>query len=300
MKKLLPFFAIVIFIGCQNFRSRLDESTAEPTAPSAPNSTMDTGKTSAEIPPGPVEVATPPAPKANLKLGIILGAGSARSFAEIGFLKQLQTRRVPVHAIVGLEWGALVAASFAAKGSAHEAEWQLSKMKGLDQGWFSEGSADIRTALNPLQAYLSSYKAESLKIPFGCPSLNLKKSQVFMMARGRLDQLLPFCLAYPPSVNPHERTIAAVREINMAVEYLRSQGANYIVLVNVLGQLDQNEPVNWLELSYDMKRKWPGVHERLDLVMGSKRLGDFKARQEMIESGMEQSTSFVEKLSSKM
>lgn len=278
-------------------RSRTNEpATDTPTTPTpAPGA-----QTPTEIPPAPVEVPTPMAPKANLKLGIILGAGGARTFAQVGFLKQLQMKRVPVHAIVGMEWGALVAASFAAKGSAHEAEWQLSKMKGLDQGWFNEGEADIKSALNPLQSYLSAYKAESLKVPFGCPSLNLKKSQVFMMARGRLDQLLPFCLAYPPSVNPHDRTIAAVREVQMAVDYLRSQGANYIVLVNVLSQLDQSEPVNWLELSYDMKRKWPGVHERLDLSIGSKRLGDFKARQDLIESGMEQSTSFVDKLSSKL
>lgn len=292
MKKLILLVSFSSLLACQ---TRPPQTEPGPQVDSGPRATPE------QPPAAPQETLPPPVPaRAQLKLGVILGPGSARSFAHIGFLKQLQARRVPVHAIVGLEWGALVAASYAVKGSAHEAEWQLSKLKGLDQGWFSQGEDDIRKALNPLQAYLTSVKAEDMKVPFGCPSLNLRKSQVFMMARGRLDQLLPFCLAYPPLAAPFEKTLAAVREVPAAVEYLRSQGANYIILVNVLGPLELSEPVNWLELSYDMKRKWPGVHERLDFVMGSKRLGDFKDRQDLIELGMEQSSGFVDKLVEKL
>lgn len=295
MEKILLGALLVFAMGCQ-IKTRQSDSGTEP--PSVTD--VDTSEGQISYPVDEPEVPMPSPAKRGIKLGIILGAGGARTFAQVGFLKQLQAKRIPVHAIVGMEWGSAVAASFAAKGSAHEAEWQLSKLKGLDQGWFSEGGSDVRKVLEPLQSYYSSYKAESLKVPFGCPSLNLKKSQVFMMARGRLDQLLPFCLAYPPSLNPYNRTIAAVREVATATEYLKSQGANYIVFVNVLSQLGQEEPVHWLELSYDMKRKWPGVHERLDLVMGGKSLNDFKSRQDMIELGMEQSESFVDKLSTKL
>jgi len=295
MKKTILLSMTVFALGCQTLTQRGSTSPQD----STPVSGSQDSRTS-EPPPPPIEPVTPTAPKSNYKVGIILGPGGAKTFSQVGFLKQLQMKRVPVHAIVGIEWGSLVAASFAAKGSAHETEWQLSKMKGLDKGWFSDGAADVKKVLDPIGSYLSSYKAESMKLPFGCPSLNIKKSQVYMMARGRLDQLLPFCLAYPPTFKSHERTIAGVREINSAVDYLRSQGANYIILVNVLSQLDQDAPINWHEISYDMKRKWPGVHERLDLQMGSKKLNDFNSRQEMIESGMEQSAGFVERLANKL
>jgi NTE family protein len=225
-----------------------------------------------------------------------LGPGGAKTFAEIGFLKELQTRKIPVQAIVGLEWGALVAAGFAAKGSAHEVEWQLSKLKESNSNWLGNNQNNVKDALEPLKAYLSSYSAESLKVPFACPSLNLKKLQVFMMARGRLEQLLPYCLPYPPYFNSYDKNIAGPREISQAADYLRKQGANYIVMVNVLAGMGQNEPVNWLELAYEMKRKWPGINERLDIMIGDKSISDFNSRQELIQLGSEQSVKFADKL----
>jgi NTE family protein len=260
--------------------------------------TSEPNKSGSETPAAPTETATPKPPSAHedIRLGIILGAGGAKTFAEIGFLKELQSRKIPVQAIVGMEWGALVAASFAAKGSAHEAEWQLSKMKDMGSSWLGKNQNNLKDALDPLKAFLSSFSADNMKVPFACPSLNLKKSQMFMMARGRLDQLLPYCLPYPPNFAPFERNIAAPREIQVAADFLRHQGANYIVLVNVLAGESQNEPINWLELGYDMKRKWPGVHERLDIVIKDNTINDFNSRQDLIQLGSEQSAAFADKL----
>ena len=261
------------------------------------NNVPEVTKPSEVIPVAPeMPVTKMPAPHDQIRLGLILGPGGSKTFAQVGFLKELQTRKIPVNSIVGLEWGSLVAASFAAKGSAHEAEWQLSKLKDSGSNWLGNSQTNIRDLIDPLKAFLSSYSAESLKVPFACPSLNLKKSQVFMMARGRLDQLLPYCLPYPPYFSAYEKNIAGPREVQQAVDYLKRQGANYIVLVNVLAGISQDEPINWLELSYDMKRKWPGVHERLDIVISDKNISDFKSRQELIQLGSEQSVKFADKL----
>lgn len=257
----------------------------------------ETSRASEESPSTPENAGTTmPEPHQRIRLGVILGPGGAKTFAEVGFLKELQSRRIPVHAIVGLEWGSLVAASYAAKASAHESEWQLSKLKDDGSDWLGKNQSKVQDLIEPLKTYLSSYKAEALKVPFSCPSFNLKKSQVYMMTRGRLDQLLPYCLPYPPYFTTYERNIAGPREIQQAVDYLRRQGANYIVLVNVLSGLNQNEPINWLELAYDMKRKWPGVHDRLDIVIRNKSISDFKSRQELIQLGSEQSAKFADKL----
>lgn len=296
MKKWILISLVFFSLGCQIKSHRAGPGGAAGEGPSTEDSRPVEGE---PYETSPLETYEP-VKKPGIKLGVILGPGGARAFAHIGFLKQLQAKRVHVHGIVGLEWGALVAASFAAKGSAHEAEWQLSKMKGLEKSWFSNGGSDARKVLSPLEAYLSSYKAESLKIPFGCPSLNLKKSQVFMMARGRLDQLLPFCMSYPPHLRPYNRTIAAVREVESAVDYLRKQGATHIVFVNVINKLGPDEPVNWLELSFDLRRKWPGVHEKLDIVISRRSTTDFEFRQEMIESGMEQSEKIADSLAAKL
>lgn len=279
--KLILFLFLMTSLGCQNFRS---QRTVE-------DSTSQVAET-------PEVVATESAPTQGepFKLGIILGPGGARALAHIGFLKQLQTKKIPVVGIVGIEWGALVAASFANKASSHEVEWQLSKIR----DWNGKDQSDIREPLKLIQTYLQSARAESSRVPFACPSLNLKKSQVYMMAKGRLDQLLPFCLAYPPLFDSHNSTISANRELERSAEYLRSQGANHIIFVNVLNGLSLAESTPWLELSFDMKKKWPGVNERLDLVIDKKSIRDFKVQTEMVQLGFEQSQNFVEKLLQKM
>jgi NTE family protein len=279
--KLTLILLLLASLGCQNLRSqRSIEESGSPAVESPQETSAE--PTAAEVEP--------------VKLGVILGPGGARALAHIGFLKQLQTKKIPVVGIVGVEWGALVAASFANKASSHEVEWQLSKIR----DWNGKDQSDIRAPLKLIQTYLQSARAEASRVPFACPSLNLKKSQVYMMAKGRLDQLLPFCLAYPPLFDSHSSTISANRELARSAEYLRSQGANYIIFVNVLSGLSLAESSHWLELAYDMKKKWPGIDERLDLVIDKKSIRDFKLQTEMIQLGFEQSQSFVEKLQQKM
>ena len=288
IKKMILLIGILFLAACQSRDVREDN---RPQDQSAEVSKIPEVPAAAEMP-----VTKMPAPHELIRLGIILGPGGSKTFAQVGFLKELQARKIPVQSIVGMEWGSLVAASFAAKGSAHEAEWQLSKLKDGGSNWLGNNQNNIKDLLDPLKPFLGSYKAETLKVPFACPSLNLKKSQVYMMAKGQLDQLLPYCLPYPPYFNAHDKNIAGPREIQQAVDYLRKQGANYIILINVLAGISQDEPINWLELSYDMKRKWPGVHERLDIVISDKNISDFKSRQELIQLGSEQSTKFADKL----
>lgn len=279
--KLILVLLFVVTLGCQSFRSK---NTVE-------ESNSHVSEVSETVAVESVAVEGEP-----LKIGVILGPGGARALAHIGFLKQLQIKKIPVVGIVGIEWGALVAASFANKASSHEAEWQLSKIR----DWSGNDQSDIRDPLKLIQTYLQSSRAESTRVPFACPSLNLKKSQVYMMAKGRFDQLLPFCLAYPPLFDSHNATISANRELVRSAEYLRSQGANFIIFVNVLSGLSQAESTQWLELAYDLKKKWPGVDQRLDLVIDKKSIRDFKLQTEMIQLGFEQSQSFVEKLQKKM
>jgi NTE family protein len=286
--------ALLLLTACESFQRKNRAQAIDPIADSA-----GPAPTSREsVPPGAGSEAAASSVNAtrDYRLGLILGPGGAKAFAHIGFLREIQARKIPVHALVGLEWGALIAASFAVKGSAHEAEWQLSKIRDPGSVWSAGQATPIREVIDSLKPFLSGASAEGLKIPFSCPSLNLKKGQVYQMTKGRLDQMLPYCLSYPPQFAPFERTIAGVREIQLAADQLRKMGANYVIFVNVLAGGSQEEPLNWIELGYDMKRKYPGVNERLDLVISDRKITDFKFRQEMIQLGADQSAAFVEKL----
>jgi NTE family protein len=237
-------------------------------------------------------VTTPVNAADSPKLGLILGPGGGRAIAQIGVLKRISEKRIPVVGIVGIEWGAVVGSLYSQKSSANEAEWQLSKIR-IDK---FQDQTDAKDMLSSMSTYLQSAKVESGRIAFGCPSLNIKKSQVFFLARGRLDQLLPYCLAYPPVSKPYDWSIAGAREISRAAEFLRSRGANRIVFVNVLPGLPLQDPVNWHELAFEMKKKWAGVDHRLDILIERKSIRDYKFQTELVQLGYDQSVSIVEML----
>jgi hypothetical protein len=241
----------------------------------------------------PVGESTDPVPKSQiekLKLGIILGPGGGRTIAQVGFLKRIQEKRIPVAGLVGIEWGSVVGGLYSQKISANEAEWQLSKIR---KDKFTD-QTEIKEMLEPLETYLQSSKAETGRLIFACPSLNIKKSQVYFLARGRLDQLLPYCLAYPPVSKVYDWSLAGVREVQRAAEFLRSRGANRVIFINVLSGLPLQDPVNWHELTYDLKKKWVGVDHRLDIVIEQKSIRDYKMQTELVQLGYDQSAAIVE------
>lgn len=281
--KLVLLALVMGLTACQTFQ--------KPGTPDMPtNSEVPTQESG-----GTPAVTSPVGTSTQLRLGIILGPGGGRTLAHVGVLKQLHEKKIPVRAVVGLEWGAVIGSIYGQKASHNEAEWQLSKIR--DEKFRDQ--TDIREALKPLSAYLQGARAETSKLPFACPSLNLKKSQVFMLARGRLDQLLPYCASYPPVTSPYDSSISANRDITGAAEYLRSKGVNYILFVNVLSGVPAQDSVPWLELAYDLRKKWVGVDERLDIVIDQKSVRDYKLQTELIQLGFDQSATVVERLAQK-
>jgi regulator of replication initiation timing len=115
-------------------------------------------------------------------------------------------------------------------------------------------------------------KAEDMKVPFACPSYNLKKNQVFLMNRGGMDQVLSTCMAYPPFFKPYQGNISAIRDVTATAQYLRQKGANYIVFVNVLQapggskaytmDASATDNVLWSEIAGSYNKPLPGVDIR--------------------------------------
>src|ERR1700683_4335841 len=73
--------------------------------------------------------ATTPELGKPLAVGVYLGPGAMRSFAHIGVLRVLQRNQIPIVAIGGMEWGSIVAASYALSKGVNEVEWEMMKLK---------------------------------------------------------------------------------------------------------------------------------------------------------------------------
>ena len=321
-------FAIAVLslvTGCQGLKTRGEvdgRKTPEgrPTGLPAPPppivpSQPEAGTDGADALPRP----TPPPPIAGPetflskelpKIGVILGPGGLKTYAHIGVLREFARARVPIHAIVGLEWGALMGAFYAEKGLANDVDWKAFRLKDSDLP--SAGMLrDYRArSMADFDSYLATVfpggSIDRAKVPFACPTV-VKRDRLQILSKGAIKEVVSRCMPYPPLLGAAGDNIAAPDAIEESAQWLRSQGANLIVLVNVLGagetmsgRLAENQygtSVLWTEVRRQMlKSRAPMISWIVSVNTAGKTLDDVGARRANVELGAKAASDLTTKL----
>lgn len=312
-KRILLMMSLAAWLaGCSMVTKRKERTVEHPTPrPTLPADTtsMDTEETPEMAPPEPGQTSIP-------KIGLIFGPGAALTYAHIGVLQELQKEKIPVASVAGIEWGSVVAALYSHKGLVNEVEWQMMKIKpetmaqrsliggAMKPSAASEFSDFFRTAFQRA-------KAEDARVPFVCGSMNFTKNQVYLMSRGPYEQLLPFCLPYPPLMKLWQGNAAAVRETKVLADHMRARGANFVVFINVLppaqgrrsvaGPTDSAEGVLWSEAASMYRKRMAGVDHVIHVFSSmDKSLSDFEARREISQKGASNSAVQVRELTKRL
>lgn len=221
--------------------------TPQTREPGQPGSGPVPGPVTGPVPPSPTPsqppTPLPPAPtsRSRAKVAVILGPGGAKSFAHVGVLKAFQQQRIPIDKIVGLEWGALIAGLYSSKGQINDVEWKLYKMeqKGLPRprGFFSKRLG--QDSIKNMEGYFSeAFGNESIgsgKIDFACPSRSIWTGVVAWQSRGSLKDAMKRCVPFPPLFKAQGTFIGGASQAVEAIDWLRKDGYNLIIVVNVLG-----------------------------------------------------------------
>lgn len=331
----LVLSALVFLAGCETLRTR-DDVRRSPTpgtqgqkpprgstTPTTPIPSQGSSQSSMpiqdqddfEASPAPEMVPPPPPPSipAMPKIGVILGAGGARTYAHIGFLHELTKLKVPVAAIGGIEFAAPMAALYANKELANDVEWQMFKLKTdevLKKSLLGSTNKnnDVTILKDFFQASFSRVTPDDFRVPFACPSYNFTRNQVYLMNKGAIDQVLYSCMAYPPFFKPYSNQVAAVREVTALSNYLRQRGANMIVFVNVLpgpakraiyGDVNSTENVLWSETAGLYNKPLPGVDAVVSLDAGDYSIMDFDKRREIMGKGSDSAAKVLKNLTRK-
>lgn len=299
---------LFVLTGCQNFglktRDQIEKRPPEvQTQPNQPN----TGQ--GQLPPDQPSIEKPEfLQKEAPKLGIILGPGGALSFAQIGFMQALEEQKIQIHGVTGIEWGALVAAAYSMDGKAHSVEWKLLKVPGQKfepTGGFFSGSSQPQVGdfSSFLDKVFGRAKLSESAIPFACPAIDINNEKSQIYTKGSAVSVLKTC--WPSS--PHfkmDRYGADYSGVAKLANYLRSQGANLIVYVDVMGsnQLltnsirNKNKEVAWAllqtkSLSEQMSR---GVVDKVVRIpVSGQHVNSYKSLRSIIRKGQLKSKSLV-------
>lgn len=311
---VLSLLILVLAVGCTGLRTRRDIETQKQSrvgqAPSQVPGAPAEEETMSEESPQPFGTKETRLPK----IGLILGPGGVKSFAHTGVIRELQKAKIPIHAVVGMEWGAVVAALFAQNGLIHEVEWKLFKLQQKDwqeRGFFSSGIEP--QSVDKLQTFFKESfgkeRIEQAKIPFACPTLSLVSGVVAWQRRGSFKDAMAKCLPYPPLFKATQPWMAGAFSLAESVALLKDSGAEVIVFVNVLGEgtvLKEQDLMDnysaallWQELRRYLNAEQKNVDEFIEVVTRSQSLYDFDSRNLLVVAGEQAGASLVRRLSEK-
>lgn len=230
------------------------------------------------------------------RIGIIFSGGGAKAWAHIGVIKEIEKAKWPIQSVAGFEWGAAVAAIYAHKLSSNEVEWELSKIK------------ELSNVEEIGQTLFDKQSVSELKVPFVCSSLNVSKQIIYLLNRGQLNKLMPFCLAHPPLSQPYGQSVAEMSDIAGLAQHLRATGANKIVLINVMAQKTKrsftaeylsSDNILWVKSAALMAKKIQGIDDVININLDDYGIKDIDKKREIIAKGAELGYSEIKKLTTK-
>jgi NTE family protein len=297
IRNILFSLLIANFIfSCAKLKIKTDKDRSLPTQGSSQEAETPNEEEAVEEP-------APLPPNEIPKVAIIFGPGGARTYGGIGFLQAMNKYRIPIHSVGGVEWGSLLAAVYSLKGSINDVEWQLGKIKP------DEPMGKMENLKKLFSETLSRFNAEQVKVPFVCPAYNINKNQTYVMNKGPFHQLIPYCLAYPPVYRAYNANVSGIREVKSLAQYLKGQGANYVILVNVLGapgaqknitgDLASPENLYWNEIAGFYAKTIQGVDHVINLDADGFTVFDFDKKRDIIQRGATSSGPWVQEFAQK-
>jgi NTE family protein len=226
------------------------------------------------------------------KIVLALGAGSARGLAHIGVLKALKEARIPIDAIAGVSFGAIIGSLYSIYRDINEVEQRVREY--MDSPFFKDAQKEIKSmeresahsfferiqatfkkgyfytkAVNNLSILtqetfvmnmsilVGDKSFADMKIPFKCQAIDLVTGDPIVFSDGNLCGALQASSAIPgyfPPISMHDMLLVdgGVAEM-LPVHLAKTFHPDYIIGVNVRKGIEPlTDPDNELKNTFDV------------------------------------------------
>ncbi len=210
-----------------------------------------------EKPPVSVPAATREVPP---RVGLALGGGAARGFAEIGVLRVLEQEKIPVHLVAGTSVGSLVGALYADSGRVLDAELLALQVQEEDLfdyralALFSGGLVKGEKLEAFLLKNLRHATLETLPVPLYPVAVDLQQGKAVVFERGSIAQAVHASCAIPGVFVPVQfggRTYVDGGVLDpVPADVARQKGADVVIGVAIPAGLPQGTPKNPVEVAF--------------------------------------------------
>jgi NTE family protein len=194
------------------------------------------------------------------KVGIALGGGGARGFAEIGVLRVLEQEKIPVNVVVGTSVGSLIGAIYADSGRVLDAEFIAVSIKDEDIfdyrafSFFSGGFVKGEKLELFLNTHLKNKNIENMAVPFGAVAVDLRTGQAVLFDNGPVARAVHASSAIPGVFVPVE--IGGKIYVDggvtdpIPVDFAKKKGADVVIAVAISPALPPVAPKNPIEIAF--------------------------------------------------
>lgn len=258
-----------------------------------------------------------PAIKNQPKIGLALGAGSARGFAHIGVLKSLDQAGIKANMIAGTSAGSLAGIFYAAGFTPWQMEEVALKVRDVDVADFSTASKRGMFAGEALQKLVNEYcrgaRLEQLKIPFAAVATNLRSGDSVMLRQGDAGMAVRASCSIPgvfvPAMVDGQELVDGGLTSPLPVKEVRSLGADFVIAVDVGSRPQNNTSAGLYEVllqSFEIMGRalTQASSVNADIVIRPDTLRysstDFSARKDIIQAGYEATQRMLPQIIAKL
>lgn len=207
--------------------------------------------------------STPPVAPAGREIrprvGLALGGGGARGFAEIGVLRVLEQEKIPIDLVVGTSVGSLIGAFYADTGRVLDAEFLAVAVEEEDIfdfkafAFFSGGWVKGDRLEQFLEDRLRHKTIESFTVPYAAVATDLRTGETVVLDQGAVAPAVHASCAIPGVFVPV--TIGDATYVDGGVtdptpaDVARRKGADIVIAVSIPAGLPPKAPKNAIEVA---------------------------------------------------
>jgi NTE family protein len=193
------------------------------------------------------------------RVGLALGGGGARGFAEIGVLRVLEQEKVPVALVVGTSVGSLIGALYADSGKVVDLEFIAFGIEEEDLfdrsllSFFSGGLVKGERLERFLEAHMTHRNIEELPVRFAAVAVDLKSGQEVVFDRGPVAPAVHASCAIPGVFVPVELDGVTYVDGGVAdpvpADAARRLGADVVIAVSIPAAVPERAPGNPIQVA---------------------------------------------------
>lgn len=190
-----------------------------------------------------------PPPLQPAKVAVVLGAGAARGFAHVGVLKILESRKIPIHMVVGTSVGSLVGCLYAYGHDGYQLQALALAMERddlVDLTLPDNGFIKGEKLENYINRMVRDTPIEAFRIPFHAVAADIQTGEETVFGTGNAGMAVRASCSVPGVFQPARisgKTYVDGGIVSpVAVDVARRYGADVVIAVDVSARRNMTVP----------------------------------------------------------